>query len=59
MCNSIKGSRLYEWFVSLFQNFLDLHGEEYWSANPDVWATIGAMNRRFNTWLEALNPLSG
>jgi HNH endonuclease len=55
MCNSIKGSRLYEWFVPLFQNFLDLHGEEYRSANPDDWATIGAMNRRFNRWLNALN----
>jgi hypothetical protein len=54
MCNSIKGSRLYEWFVPLFQNFLDLHGEEYRSANPDDWATIGAMSRRFNEWLHAL-----
>jgi hypothetical protein len=37
MCNSIKGARLYEWFVPFFQRFLELHGEEYRRANRDDW----------------------
>jgi len=54
MCNSIKGARLYEWFVPFFREFLEVHREEYSTANPDDWATIGAMTRIFNAWLHAL-----
>jgi hypothetical protein len=34
-----------------FRQFLELHGEDYRVANPDDWATIGAMTRKFNQWL--------
>src|SRR5262249_37642359 len=54
MCNSIKGARLYEWVVPFFPEFLEVHREEYSTANPDDWATIGAMTRIFNAWLHAL-----
>jgi len=54
MCNSIKDSRPYEWFVVFFGQFLEVHGEEYRAANPDEWASIGAMTRKFNAWLHAL-----
>ena len=39
-----------EWFVP-FQEVLELHCEEYRTANPDDWSTIGAMPRKFNQWL--------
>src|SRR6187200_2747338 len=35
MCNSIKATRPYEWFVVFFGQFLEVHGEEYLAANPD------------------------
>ena len=54
MCNSIKGARLYEWFVPIFREFLELHGQEYRTANPDDWATIGTMTRKFDAWLHTL-----
>jgi len=55
MCNSIKDARLYEWFVLFFRQFLELHSEEYRTANPDDWSAIGAMTRKFNAWLHGLN----
>jgi hypothetical protein len=54
MCNSIKATRSYEWFVVFFAQFLEVHGEEYRAANPDEWSSIGVMTRKFNAWLHAL-----
>jgi hypothetical protein len=59
MCNSIKAARLYEWFVPFFQQFLELHAEEYRAANPDDWSTIGAITRKFNAWLHGMNHAEG
>jgi hypothetical protein len=54
MCNSIKATRPYEWFVVFFGQFLEVHGEEYLAANPDEWRSIGTMTRKFNAWLHTL-----
>jgi hypothetical protein len=59
MCNSIKAARPYEWFVVLFGQFLEVHGEEYRAANPDERASIGPMARKFNAWLYALQHTEG
>jgi hypothetical protein len=54
MCNMIKSARPYGLFVVLFRQFLEAHGAEYQSADPDDFATVGAMHRKFNQWLHAL-----
>ena len=54
MCNMIKSARPYGLFVVLFREFLEAHGAEYQSADPDDFATVGVMHRRFNQWLDAL-----
>jgi 5-methylcytosine-specific restriction endonuclease McrA len=54
MCNMIKSARPYGLFVVLFKQFLEAHGAEYHATNPDDFQTIGAMSRRFNKWLHAL-----
>jgi 5-methylcytosine-specific restriction endonuclease McrA len=54
MCNIIKGSRPYNLFVVFFGQFLEVHGEEYRTANPDEGETIGTMARKFNAWLHGL-----
>ncbi len=54
MCNIIKAARGYEWFVVFFRQFLEVYGDEYRTSNPDDWATVGAMTRRFNAWLHEL-----
>lgn len=53
MCNVIKSARHYGMFVALFGEFLELHGEEYRSANPDDGKSIRLMSRKFASWLRA------
>jgi len=38
--------------VLFFEEFLELHSEEYRTANSDDWPTIGAMTRKFDAWLQ-------
>jgi HNH endonuclease len=59
MCNSIKGARSYDLFVVFFQQFLEVHGEEYRTGNPDDWDTVGTMARKFNAWLHGLQHADG
>jgi 5-methylcytosine-specific restriction endonuclease McrA len=40
MCNMIKSARPYGLFVVLFREFLEAHGAEYLSADPDDLATL-------------------
>jgi hypothetical protein len=40
---------------AVLRQFLELHSEEYRTANPDDWSAIGAMTRKFNAWLHGLN----
>jgi 5-methylcytosine-specific restriction endonuclease McrA len=54
MCNMIKSARPYQLFVLLFGEFLETHRDEYRAANPDDFATVVAMTRKFNAWLHAL-----
>jgi hypothetical protein len=53
MGNSVRDARLYEWFVPMFGEFLDTHGEEYRASDPDNGESIGTMARKFNQRLRA------
>jgi hypothetical protein len=57
MCNSIKNSRPYGLFVALFGEFLEVHAQTYWAADPDDWDSIGVMARKFNKWLHGLQEM--
>jgi hypothetical protein len=54
MCNMIKSARSYQFFVPLFGEFLEMHRDEYRATNPDDFATVGAMTRKFDARLHAL-----
>ena len=57
MCNMVRSARDYALFVLLFREFLDEHGEEYRTADPDDFRTIGRMHKKFDTWLRAQQEL--
>ena len=54
MCNMIKSAPEYGMFVVLFQEFLELRGQEYRAADPDDGRTITVMQREFDRWLRAM-----
>ena len=51
--SATKSAHTYR-FVVLFREFLEAHRAEYQSADPDDFATVGAMHRKFDQWLHAL-----
>ena len=52
MCNMIKSSRPYGFFLPLLNEFLEEHGVEYRAADPDDRKCISAMARKFRNWLK-------
>jgi hypothetical protein len=59
MCNIIKGARPYDLFVVFFRDFLEVHGQEYRTSDPDDGEAIRMMSRKFNAWLHGLQHAEG
>ena len=54
LCNSLKGARDYFEFCFTFVDFLEVERDAYLAADPDDPATIGAWQRKFDSWSRML-----
>lgn len=50
MCNMLKGSKNYEWFLFFFRRFLELNRPEYEAANSIDMKDIKKWQRKFSKW---------